>query len=213
VRLIFLVLFCAIFLGCIKNPVGTIEASNAQNRGVNTNSNSKEIPEFACRLFYLMTSVCEIESMVQRGQDRIEVMNDIYELVESVQESKLTVQSLENKSFYFENSLGVDYDGIKDDRYFQCIQVVKIYKDKEKTEFAYYEALYTNLNLNITVTVYWFGVQPLVGQKLNTDFLIFMGADQYETKGNGTRAMLIFAWPRWAEKNGYYDPSRCNNSN
>ncbi|ACU89580.1 hypothetical protein [Desulfomicrobium baculatum] len=90
------------------------------------------------------------------------------------------------------------------DKYFECVEVSPLHEDESHTKIAAYKALYVNLDFNIPVEVTWFGTQPLIGQKLNSDFLICTGANTYMTIENQERTKINFIWPIWAVKNGYY---------
>lgn len=78
---------------------------------------------------------------------------------------------------------------------------VKISDDALKVPV--YMALYSNSQIDMTVTVYWGGTRPLKGQKLNVDFLTYIKADTYKNTNDEDRTEVIFIRPKWAGRNGH----------
>lgn len=128
----------------------------------------------------------------------------VYNIVAAVQEGRLTAEGLSGMHFFLVDSVGEDF-GLGYGRYFQCSWVEDLGQRKNAAGelVPLYKGTYFNMDLNISVAVIWAGTRPLEGQKLNVDYLLFVNADSYETKGAGTRARLVFLRPKWAGANDY----------
>ncbi|MDO8328977.1 MAG: hypothetical protein Q7T36_00725 [Fluviicoccus sp.] len=120
-------------------------------------------------------------------------------LMSAFQEGRVTEKSMKGFSYFLEDPVGRDSGTILSTS-FQCLQVIPIdgIKDENGKEIQVYKALYSNPFIPITASVYWHNTRPLVGQKLNTDFLMFLGVGEYENKSGDKRSEVQFILPSWA---------------
>ncbi|KAF5031587.1 hypothetical protein DSECCO2_626190 [anaerobic digester metagenome] len=220
-RVFLAIVTCLISLSCSKLQTNntTIDSGLTKANGSETNIHAKvsdpaaiesankiikEFEEKSLRQLYLMMTITSNEALKSNQHTNFHVSDSLYKLIDSLQESKISINDISKSSFFFDDPVGQDLPGRAGDKYFECVEVSPLHEDESHTKIAAYKALYVNLDFNIPVEVTWFGTQPLIGQKLNSDFLICTGANTYMTIENQERTKINFIWPIWAVKNGYY---------
>ena len=144
-----------------------------------------------------------LKKMMLRSNYKPELLirvESMFNVMSAFQDGRVTGESMKGFSYFLEDPLGIDNGSPNLSTYFQCAQVIPTegIKDAEGKETTVYKALYSNPFITLTASVYWLNTRPLVGQKLNTDFLLFLGVDEYETKNGDTRSEIQFIRPSWA---------------
>lgn len=132
-------------------------------------------------------------------------VNDLFGVMKALQDGRLTTSDLKDALFYFKDPDGYDSGYLYNSTYFKCIQVIELgeFENDSGEKVPLYQALYTNSQIEMTLTVIWAGTRPLQGQKLNVDFLTFYKADTYKNKKDEDLTEVIFWRPKWAGSNGY----------
>lgn len=127
-------------------------------------------------------------------------VKSMFSIMSVFQDGKVTGEASKGFSYFLEDPLGIDNGSHNISSYFLCAQVTPLegVKDTDGKDIKTYKALYSNPFITLTASVYWVNTRPLVGQKLNTDFLLFMGVDEYETESGDTRSEIQFIRPLWA---------------
>jgi len=131
-------------------------------------------------------------------------LKNLFTLMTEIQEGEITTDDLSEAMFYFKDRTGKETGSRQSDTYFRCFQVIKM-GDRETVdgrEVPVYMALYSNPQIDMTVTVLWTSTKPLQGQKLNVDFLVYYDAESYETKSGLDKTQVIFSRPSWSGRNG-----------
>ncbi len=136
--------------------------------------------------------------------EKLQRFDSVYALMSALQDGKLHTEALHDSAFYFDDSLGADHGYYHNSQYFICIQAIEAGEVKSSSGEALplYVALYKNSKIDMTVTVYWMGRRPLVGQRLNTDFLQFHKAGSYKSAKGTDMTEIVFWRPQWAGDNG-----------
>ena len=131
-------------------------------------------------------------------------VNDVYGIMTALQEGRLTPEQFKGMMLYFKNSIG--RSKYPDLYAFKCAQVIDLNdkNSKDGNKVSVYKALYSNQDINMTVSVIWGGITPLKGQLLNVDFLMYSGVDSYTNNEGESRSEVIFIRPKWAGLNGFY---------
>jgi hypothetical protein len=132
-------------------------------------------------------------------------MDNLFGVVKALQDGKITTSDLSDAMLYFNDNDGYDSGYLYNSTYFKCLQVIELgeMENDSGENISLYKALYTNSQIDMTVTVIWAGTMPLKGQKLNVDFLTYGESGTYKNIKNEDRAEVIFWRPRWAGSNGY----------
>lgn len=127
-------------------------------------------------------------------------VNNMFDLMKIIQNGEITSDGIKGFTFYLKDPVGIDNGIFNLSKYFQCAQVTPIsgVKSSDQKEVDVYKALYFNPRINITIVVYWYNSRPLVGQKLNVDFLAYLGVSEYKTNNNEMRSQIEFIRPAWA---------------
>jgi len=189
-------------IGCVQQPVKQQEVL-PNNTTTETERATEVKPKENPRVAFLKDQA----QLAGLNLEYFYEVDSLFSLMKDLQDGEITTNDLSEALFYFEDTVGDDGDLIFDRTYFKCIQVIALgeetnnYEEKVPT----YLALYTNYQIDITVSVVWFGTRPLKGQKLNVDFLAYGGVDTYKNINNEDMERVTFVRPFWAGSNGYTD--------
>ena len=188
---IFVLFLC--FIGCTSTK-GTLE----ENSKKNSNQSVEKIlaEENKKRIKFLKT----IMPSYGYNPELLVEINSLFDLMKIIQNGEITSDSVKGFTFYLKDPVGIDNGIFNLSKYFQCAQVIPIsgVKNSDQKEVEVYKALYFNPIINITIVVYWYNSRPLVGQKLNVDFLAYLGVNEYKTNNNEMRSQIEFIRPAWA---------------
>ena len=193
VNLFKIYMFVFVLTSCAPIPVANQSKADLKNNTTLQAPNKKKNRRFE----YLKKQAILADHKLKNITEE----KSLFRLMSQLQEGNVTTSDLEGTLFYFNDPVGQGSDDFRSVQYFKCIQVFE--EEYQESGVPVYQALYTNIQIDIKVTVYWVGTRPLEGQKLNTDFLIYIEAGSYETKNNDTRSRVIFVRPKWAGSNGY----------
>lgn len=188
----------SVLIGCTQQPIKQQEvASNytaTENESLG-NVKPKENP----RIAFLK----EQAQLAGLDLEYVYVPDSVFSLMKDLQDGRFTTNDLSGAAFYFKDTLGKDGDYYYDSTYFKCAQVIDMGElEKDSGEkVPTYLAHYYNFQIDMTVAVYWVGTRPLQGQKLNVDFLVYIGVDTFENKKNEDRTRVMFWRPDWADSN------------
>jgi hypothetical protein len=184
------VAFCFFLAGCVShgNSIEMVQ-KNPEEANIQIEKRNQRIELLKERMAaygYKPELLVEVKSM--------------FNLMSAFQDGRVTGESVKGFSFFLQDSLGIDNGNPNLSTYLQCVQVIPVdgVKDNEGKEIKVYKALYSNPFITLTASVYWYNTQPLVGQKLNTDFLLYLSVGEYKTKGGDSRGEVQFIRPQWA---------------
>lgn len=192
-----------ILIGCVQQPVKQQEVSH-NNTTTETERATEVKPKDNPRVTFLKDQA----QLVGLNLEFFYEVDSPFSLMKDIQDGRFTTNDLSEALFYFKDTLGDDTGSMLDSTYFKCIQVMDMGEyetDSGEKSHAYF-AHYSNFQIDMTVAVMWDGTRPLQGQKLNVDFLAYVGVDSFKNKNDEDRTRVIFARPDWAGSNGYtYD--------
>lgn len=194
-----LVMVVALF-GCAQHAA--IKQTNmplSTTKQVETTPSSK--PKINPRVAYLKDGALAMGYKLENFYE----MDNLFGVVKALQDGKITTSDLSDAMLYFNDNDGYDSGYLYNSTYFKCLQVIELgeMENDSGENISLYKALYTNSQIDMTVTVIWAGTMPLKGQKLNVDFLTYGESGTYKNIKNEDRAEVIFWRPRWAGSNGY----------
>lgn len=195
----FSILAC-ILSGCAQQPIQQQEGVNEPAKST-VNIEPEPKVKVDPRVAYLKDQAVLTGSKLENFYE----MDNLFGVMKALQDGKLTTSDLKDALFYFNDPDGYDSGYLYNSTYFKCIQVIDMgeLENNEGNKVPVFMALYTNSQIDMTVTVWWYGTRPLQGQKLNVDFLMFDKAGTYKNKKDEDRTEVVFSRPKWAGSNGY----------
>jgi len=197
-------LFVFMLAGCAQQPISQQQAEVKPVAHDVAQSEQKEVEpkqQVDPRVAYLKDQALVSGHKLENFYE----VDGLFEVMKALQDGKLTTSDLKDALFYFKDPDGYDSGYLYNSTYFKCIQVIELgeVENDSGDKVPLYQALYTNSQIEMTVTVIWAETRPLQGQKLNVDFLTFYKADTYKNKKDEDLTEVIFFRPKWAGSNGY----------
>lgn len=195
------VIAALMLIGCVPEQIKQQQVvpnkSDVPRAQASTETKPKEDP----RIAYLKDQAI----LMGRKLDKFYEVDSVFAVMEALQDGILTTDDLAEAMFYFKDTDGNDTGYLYNSTYFTCVQVIEIgeLENSNKKKVTVYQALYSNSQIDMTVSVYWVDTRPLQGQKLNLDFLVYDKTDTYKNKKDQDRTEVVFWRPKWAGRNGY----------
>lgn len=187
-------------VGCVQQPISQQQPQTeqiSQQEEKRQESKQQINPRVAFLKYQALLSNQKLENFYE--------VASLFGVMKALQDGKLTTSDLKDALFYFKDPDGYDSGYLYNSTYFKCVQVIEMggLENDSGEKVPIYQALYTNSQIEMTVTVYWAETRPLQGQKLNVDFLTFYKVGTYKNKKGDDRTEVIFWRPKWAGSNGY----------